>query len=64
LLGNPYSKLTADERKEVISARKKWEVFRKASYSVMEMLETSPNLLIEVEGDRSPSRRLLCGSMG
>jgi hypothetical protein len=40
--------LTAEERKEVISARKKWEGFRKASHTIMEI---PPNLLAEVAGD-------------
>jgi len=40
--------LTAEERKEVISAKKKWESFRKASHTIMEI---PPNLLAEAAGD-------------
>jgi len=40
--------LTAEERKEVISAKKKWEGFRKSSHTIMEI---PPNLLAEVAGD-------------
>jgi hypothetical protein len=41
-------RLTAEERRDVTSAKQKWDMFRKASHSIMEI---PLNLLAEVAGD-------------